>query len=120
MLASGVSYGINPKRVADVMLVVRVRMKSSAVSVSGKLEAAGWDNAPSSPSGFPVLKRNGSAQTGVAGQLPTATVATARLSSAGPPRMRISRRLVRDAGHLAIVHERFIRVSSRVQRCREV
>ena len=59
------------------MLVVSVRMKSSAVSVSRFAESAGWDSAPSSPSGPPVLKKKGSAQAGVTSHIPAATAAAA-------------------------------------------
>src|SRR5438093_6641812 len=60
------------------MLVVSVRMKSSAVSVSNFSEPAGWDSAPTSPSGSPVSKKKGSAQAGVANvasHTPAVTVA---------------------------------------------
>src|SRR5512136_422234 len=57
------------------MVVVSVRMKSSAVSVSRLLTLAGWDSAPSFPSGLPVLKKKGSAQAGVASHAAALTVA---------------------------------------------
>src|SRR5436309_7063125 len=57
------------------MLVVSVRMKSSAVSVSNFSEPAGWDSAPTSPSGSPLSKRKGSAQAGVASHTPAVTAA---------------------------------------------
>jgi len=59
------------------MLVVSVRMKSSAVSVSGWSALAGWEDAPSNPSGVPLLKKKGSAQAGVASHTSAATVARA-------------------------------------------
>ena len=61
--------------VACAMLVVSVRMKSSAVSVSRWRQLAGCDNVPSSPSGVPVLKKKGSAQAGVASHSPAVTAA---------------------------------------------
>lgn len=55
--------------------MVSVRMESAAVSVSRLPVLAGWDNVASSPSGVPVLKRNGSARAGAASHAPTVTVA---------------------------------------------
>ena len=57
------------------MLVVSVRMKSSAVSVSNFSEPAGWDSAPTSPSGSPLSKRKGSAQAVAASHTPAVTAA---------------------------------------------
>jgi len=61
MLDRGVPAGINPLTVACLMLVVSVKMKSSAVSVSSLDGLLGWDNDPSLPSALPVLKKNESA-----------------------------------------------------------
>src|SRR5436309_4117595 len=57
------------------MLVVSLRRKSSAVSVSNFSEPAGWDSAPTSPSGSPLAKKKGSAHAGVASHTPAVTVA---------------------------------------------
>jgi hypothetical protein len=57
--------------VACAIVVVSVRMKSSAVSVSSAPGLEGRDSAPSSPSGLPVLKKNGAAQAGAASHTPT-------------------------------------------------
>src|SRR5262245_55532140 len=96
---------------ALVMLVVAIRSKSSAVSVSSVPTPAGWDNAPSRPSGFPVLKKKDSAQAGVA----RATVAAMKLSSKGVASARA------HVCQLAVVRDRdrFIRVSSWVRGCRK-
>ena len=48
------------------MIVLSVRMKSSAVSVSRFPALGRWDSAPSRPSGVPVLKKKKSAEAGVA------------------------------------------------------
>src|SRR6516165_8375287 len=73
MSARDVPAGINPVMVACAIVVVSVRMKSSAVSVSSVPGLAGRDSAPSSPSGFPVLKKNGAAQAGAASHTPALT-----------------------------------------------
>src|SRR5215470_6773320 len=66
IFASDVPVGTSPTTVAVVMLVVSVKGKSSAVSVSSLPRLGGWDSAPSRPSGEPVLKEKGSAQPDVA------------------------------------------------------
>jgi hypothetical protein len=78
MLDSGVPSGINPVMVARLMLVVSVRIKSSAVSVSSFDALAGWESEPSRPSALPVLKVNESAQTGVISATATVSVAAMR------------------------------------------
>src|SRR5678815_1721387 len=107
MLARGVPSGINPKIVALLMLVVWVRAKSSAVSVSSVPAPAGWDSAPRRPSGSPVLKKKGSAQAGVA----SPTVAAMRLTRRGAASARA------HVFQLTVVLDRFIRVSSWVRGC---
>ena len=80
MSARDVPDGINPVMVACAIVVVSVRMKSSAVSVSSAPGLAGRDSAPSSPSGFPVLKKNGAAQAGAASHTPTLTATPTTLN----------------------------------------
>src|SRR5215471_18859169 len=79
MFASDVPAGTSPTIVASVILVVSLRRKSSAVSVSSAPELGGWDRAPSRPSGELVLKEKGSAQLSDAKDTVTATMTTTRL-----------------------------------------
>jgi hypothetical protein len=65
--------------VARLMTVVCVRTKSSAVSVSSFPGLAGRDNAPSRPSGLPVLKKKVAAHAGVASHTPTLNVVAIKL-----------------------------------------
>src|SRR5438034_5479403 len=90
------------------MLVVSVRMKSSAGSVSSVPELGGWDSAPSRPSEVPVLKKKGSAQAGVASPTPAVTVAATRLTSRGPAKTSASTRVAKDVRDFVIVRDRFI------------
>src|SRR5512143_1971883 len=115
MLASGVPDGITPAMVACAMVVVPVRMKSSAVSVSRWPVLAGWDNVPSSPSGLPVLKKNGSAQAGVASHTPAVTVAATRLTNG----RRASIALAKTVHALVVVRVRFMRFSYWLKGCEE-
>src|SRR5215472_10551537 len=62
------------------MLVVWDRMKSSAVSVSSFPELGRRDNAPSRPSGLPVLKKKRAARAGVASHSPANNVAAIKLT----------------------------------------
>src|SRR5512143_2576964 len=105
MLASGVPDGITPAMVACAMVVVPVRMKSSAVSVSRWPVLAGWDNAPSSPSGVPVLKKNGSAQAGVASHTPAVTRTATSRRAAGT---RARSALAENAYGVDLVLQRFM------------
>src|SRR6185369_11742142 len=75
---SGVPGGIKPTMTAPLMNVAWDSMKSSAVSVSSVLDAVGWESAPSSPSGVPVLKERRSAQAGVASHSPRVDVRAIR------------------------------------------
>jgi hypothetical protein len=68
----------NPEMVAPLMTVVLLRIKSSAVSVSSSPAPEGRDNAPSRPSGLPVLKINDAAEAGVASQTAALQVIAAR------------------------------------------
>src|SRR5882724_339384 len=82
------------------------------VSVSSVPELGGSDSAPSSPSGVPVLKKNGSAQAGVASPTPKVTVAATRLTSRGPAKTSASIRLAKNVHNLVVVHDRFMKSSS--------
>src|SRR5512139_3396921 len=90
------------------MLVVSVRMKSSAVSVSRWRMLTGWDSAPSSPSGAPVLKKNGSAQAGVASPTPAVTVAA---TSRRPAGTSAGIRVAKNVNNLVVVRDRFMKSS---------
>src|SRR5262245_30722572 len=56
------------------MTVVSARKKSSAVSVSIFPELSLRASAPSKPSGFPVVKKNGAAEADVARPMPAAVI----------------------------------------------
>jgi hypothetical protein len=94
--------GINPRMVARLITVASVKKKSSAVSVSSLLGLAGWDSAPSLPSGEPVLKKKESVEVGAADNKPTTAMVPSKLSCSLMAILLLGSCVWNDESHFAV------------------